>query len=218
MIVDEATLAPLRDADGLCHVSRPPPLGGPRRYADVPATRWPAPPPPTLFEGALTPTPSEDAFPQMRATPAGRGCTILVLGFLDRVPPLPPGRRWLALEHVCGGLACRQVPMIATPLTPRPAMQAAFDRLAAETEAAAAGRFFDARSASEAARRCLAQIAELGFSCGPSAMERLCEALYPLDATAEALERASEGAGDLAALLARAEAAPTLLVLAQNSD
>ena len=49
-------------------------------------------------------------------------------------------------------------------------------------------------------------------------MERLCEALYPLDATAEALERASEGAGDLAALLARAEAAPTLLVLAQNSD
>ncbi len=220
MIIDERRIASLRTGDEPYPLQ---PRWGPGlRYTDDPSLimarlQEMAQQPSLLADAKITPTSTTKAFkaPWAEGPPGHR--TVVVLAFLDLVPPLPATRTWLALRHQCAGVACRQLYMVATVLEVREEVAAAFNGIADENDDC--GRAFEDPE-SGAVERYLARLGEVGLACGPASLAHLCESVYPVDATPKALARVTEDGDDLLGLLFHPDplARPLLVALSENSD
>ena len=150
---------------------------------------------------------------------------VMTLAFTRRIPPLKPGRTWLGLEHQCGGLACEQQRMIATPLNPRPSMISPFLEIAREGYCGDNGHFY--RGAPILASRIVSYftaLARIGLDC-ECTYPHLTEALYPIDATQDNLDRIATDAPLLDEIAdwtdftrARYSDDPVIFCMVQNSD
>ena len=221
MFVDDEMLAPFKDADGLCRMHGR--IGGGWRYQDhaelAERMREDALGPKPLFDGLRFSHTFEQFRPTWDQAPRGHR-SVLVLAFLARVPLLPPSREWLALQHQGAGHACAHRPMIAAVLSPRGAVQSAFDRIAAENHHACGGWLEGPETDAAVTRRYLERIGELGLQCSERSLFYFCESVYPADVTSEALACVTDDGDDLLGLFFHpvVEARPLLLALSENSD
>ncbi|HYD14415.1 MAG TPA: hypothetical protein VEC11_16335 [Allosphingosinicella sp.] len=152
---------------------------------------------------------------------AGQGVALL-LAFVDRVPRLSDRYRWQALAHCHGGVGLDYLNLIGTALTPRPDMvgqlQAIADRwsgsiLCDSTQAMPQLRV-EAKARLAEYRAQLAALGVRWTGAAPSPRD----ALYPIDATQEALDRLAVDPPLLWAVSQSETVAPVILLLSENSD
>lgn len=218
MIVNEAMLSRFRGSDGLCTLRRD--VEQPRRYLEyaelfeqMQRLR------PTIIDlGAVTLTDSAEVFKDVWSNSMHHHGTVTVLAFTKQVPRLPESRTWWALQHQGAGYACAQTAMIATRLAPRPYIQAAFDRIAADNHYACGGYFDSPDRDPDLTARYLAEVVALGLSCDGVALGQLHEGVYPVNATTETLTQVCEDVVDLLPLVGDKDASPLILFLSENSD
>ncbi len=218
MIIDETALAAYRDVDGLCHLRADMP--GPMLYTDYPAfaarTKQQADMPRVVPQSALKPAFTHDHFSQLSDDDAMD--VVALVAFTTRIPHLPITRAWVALEHQCSGYLCHQLTLIGTVIEPKPAIKTAFRDIARANFFAFGGYFDGPDSDPETTAQYVKTIQGLGLSCGPEAMNELCESVYPVDATPEALRICFDDVSDLLYLPQDERAKPLILFLSSNSD
>jgi hypothetical protein len=151
----------------------------------------------------------------------------LVLAFFNEVPmAVLKMRSWHLLLHQCEGLLCGHVAMVAVRLEPRPDTRDTFINVAR--------RFWesnfcwfemsgvpddhpDIRYRRRRFAEYRALIGPLGLRCDRS-YHHLREAVYPADATQEALDNAAINPPDLAMLTGGRSETAVICALAPNSD
>lgn len=155
----------------------------------------------------------------------GRGFA-LVLAFVDRLPRLPASYCWQALAHCHAGVALDYINMIAVELTPNPEVEGQLRRIADRWSgsslldpALVAPEYKAKAEAFMAEYR--GQLAALGVQwTGSSPSPR--DALYPIDATQEALDRLALNPPRLWAVSQSSaeneSIRPVILLLSENSD
>ena len=219
MIVEENMLSEFRDLDGLCRLK--PDLGGGFTYADYPkllAALSEAAKKPNLSEsGRLKPSFTWDYFDLLNEG-SDDYPVVALFAYMQLIPALPITRDWIALHHQGAGYACRQVPMIATVLTPKKDIDAGFKSIAKENYYCCGGGFEGPETDKATTERYLSRLAVLGLTCSQQNLLELCESVYPVDATRDALKACFEDIGDLMYLTEDVRAAPTIVFLSANSD
>ncbi len=149
---------------------------------------------------------------------------VLALAFVRAVPVLQPGRQWVALTHQCGGYSCEQLSMIATNLSPRPALWPVLKEITREGFAAENGHFYHGSILASRIAAYVGRLKKLNLDC-EATWPLLTESVYPIDATQENLNRIAQDAPDLDSIAdwtdyPRARYNPNLaiLLLTENSD
>jgi len=140
---------------------------------------------------------------------------VLVLAFLDRVPVATlKTQNWYLLDHQCSGLLCHAKLMVALPLRPKPERRHGLLALARRYFGSNIG-WYDLEADSLAEFR--ARLDELGLPSSVPASQ-IYEALYPGDATQEALDRLVIDPPDLGVVTGGHPESAVICVLAPNSD
>jgi len=218
MLIDETLLAPFRGEDGLCRLQ--PDRVGPYRYADYPKLlakgaemdRQPN----LMRDGAIKIVSTWDCFKDL-SDRVDHG-VVAMFAYTRLVPVLPVTRSWIAFQHQAAGYLNRQVSFIGTAINPRPTIKSAFGEIARKNFGACGGHFDGPTADPATTEEYLADIAKLGLSCSGHARSELCESVYPIDATPNALSTCFEDIGDLAYLAEDAQAKPLIMFLSANSD
>ncbi|WP_162894075.1 hypothetical protein [Phaeobacter sp. LSS9] len=218
MLVEENMLKEYRGDDGLCRLK--PDYGGPYRYADYPkllATLTEAAKRPNLMrDGRLKTVFTWNYFDELSDS-VDHG-VVAMLAFTDVVPVLPITRNWMAFQHQGAGYACRQVTVISTVIEPKPAIKSALTEIARSNYYALGGRFEGPETDPETTERYIADIENLGLTCGDQELSELCESVYPVDANPSSMNICFEDIGDLIYLTEDERAKPLVLFLSSNSD
>lgn len=156
----------------------------------------------------------------------------LVLAFFNEVPlAVLKTKSWHLLLHQCEGLLCSHVTMVAVRLEPRPDTRDAFINVARrfwksdfcwfEMRGVPDNhpdlRYPDLRYRRRWFAEYRAQIGPLGLRCDRS-RRHLREAVYPADATQEALDNAAINPPNLATLTCGRPETAVICALAPNSD
>lgn len=124
-----------------------------------------------------------DLFPDLEWRPR----LLLSLRDVDRPPSgFAPGRIWQRLTHQTSGVGCRQITLLGTLLTPRSEREAALLRLFLRMNGMETGALALTLSDVLVYRAALHELLGSVLDCDRS-FAGLCEALYPVDATCEAL-------------------------------
>jgi hypothetical protein len=149
----------------------------------------------------------------------------IVFAFWKKIPVLPADRTWIGLQHQVGGHACNNPSFIATEIFVRPNLYGALRQIARDRwpggRAGWDGAHYSWGSIpKEAIARYRSELAGMGLSYSG---DRLCEGIYPFDATQQNLDVVAEAPLSLASLgvndnemANRVEA--SFLILAPNSD
>ncbi|MCL6336291.1 hypothetical protein EXT65_21085 [Pectobacterium carotovorum subsp. carotovorum] len=125
----------------------------------------------------------------------------LVLASVDSIPA-ECGEGWrLALED-CGGFSCDYLAAAVLPLAIRPDMVRVLEQIVEEDfspDRLDYFTMFDSDQVAAVKRGYLTCLQAAGLSCSPDNLDRLTQALYPVDATPENLAILSGDAIDLSA-------------------
>lgn len=228
----EERLSPLRDAHRydrrMAHVRD---LPGPlfTHTDDLPVDGWPAHrdrlPEPLPLPPDLEKDDHDGAMAWLRENADRFNAAfdvVLMLAFLEHIPVLSShaGTTWMALEHKVAGTMCGIVRLVGVRLTPRPEARAAFKAIARHWYGSdlCSGRplLSQLREYQDAVQR-------VGVDCNRS-WWHLCEGIYPVDHSQEALAMLAVDPPDLDSLFGDprpyggAERLARLVWLAPNSD